>query len=136
MTAVLLGLEGHLPETLETDQMELRVAAMRATGRIAFGGSREIALTEADMILRPLTILPFHPNGMTVTAFGPDSIELHRETYFSVGGGFVVTEAESREPARSSTAAHALRIRLGQGDARTLQPTQLQRQRSHALHRT
>ena len=108
MTAVLLGLEGHRPETLETDQMELRIAAMRATGRIAFGGSREIALTEADMILRPLTILPFHPNGMTITAFGPDGIELHRETYFSIGGGFVVTEAKSREPASNSTAANAL----------------------------
>ena len=86
--------------------MEQRIDAMRATGRIAFGGSRDIALTEDDMILRPLTILPFHPNGMTLTAFGADGTELHRETYFSIGGGFVVTEAESREPARNSTAAN------------------------------
>jgi L-serine dehydratase len=39
MTAVLLGLEGHLPEEIETDQMEQRIDAIRATGRIAFCGS-------------------------------------------------------------------------------------------------
>ncbi len=104
MTAVLLGLEGNRPEEIETEQMERRVDAMRATGRIALGGSREIALTEQDMVLRPLTILPFHPNGMTLTAFGADNTELHRETFFSVGGGFVVTEAESREPAGRAAA--------------------------------
>jgi L-serine dehydratase len=102
MTAVLLGLEGLLPEEIETEQMERRVEAMRATGRIDFGGAREIALTEGDFILRPLTMLPFHPNGMTITALGAGGTELHRETYFSVGGGFVVTEAESREPARAA----------------------------------
>ena len=101
MTAVLLGLEGHLPEEIETDQMEQRIDAMRATGHIAFGGSGQIALTEQDMILRPLTILPFHPNGMTITAFGADGFELHRETYFSIGGGFVVTEAESQAAGRA-----------------------------------
>ena len=39
-TAVLLGLEGHRPEEIETDEMERRVDEMRATGTIAFGGSR------------------------------------------------------------------------------------------------
>ncbi len=98
MTAVLLGLEGHLPEDIETDHMEQRIEAMRASGHIAFGGSRAIALTEQDIVLRPLTILPFHPNGMTLTAFSVDGSELRRETYFSIGGGFVVTETESRQP--------------------------------------
>lgn len=97
MTAVLLGLEGHLPESLETDTMERRIEAMRATGHIMLGGSHDIALTEQDLVLRPLTILPFHPNGMTIAASRADDTVLHRETYFSVGGGFVVTEAESRE---------------------------------------
>src|SRR4051812_4319691 len=45
MTAVLLGLEGHWPDQIETDYMERRVTAMRASGRIALGGSRDIALT-------------------------------------------------------------------------------------------
>ena len=108
MTAILLGLEGHLPEEITTDVMEQRIDAMRATGEIAFGGTRRIALTEADMVLRPLTILPFHPNGMTLTATAADGTELHRETYFSIGGGFVVTEAESAAAQSSTTLSRGL----------------------------
>jgi L-serine dehydratase len=108
MTAVLLGLEGRLPEEIETEDMERRVAAMRATGRIAMGGSRDIALTEQDLVLRPLTMLPFHPNAMTITAIDSAGAELHRETYYSIGGGFVVTEAESRQATGETTRSHAL----------------------------
>ncbi|WP_068279678.1 L-serine ammonia-lyase [Aldersonia kunmingensis] len=108
MTAVLLGLEGHLPDELETEHMEQRVDAMRATGRIEFGGSRQIALTEDDLVLRPLTVLPYHPNGMTITAYGDGGMELHRETYFSIGGGFVVTEAESLQDNSDAGASRGL----------------------------
>src|SRR5690349_9255977 len=104
-TAVLLGLEGHRPDEIRTDEMERRVDAMRATGTIAFGGARDIALTEEDLVLRPLTILPFHPNGMAITAIDENGLELHRETYFSIGGGFVVTEAESQAAAPPRTDA-------------------------------
>ncbi|MGB3485351.1 MAG: L-serine ammonia-lyase [Mycobacterium sp.] len=103
MTAVLLGLEGLRPEEIQTEEMEHRIATMRATGHINLGGAQEIALTEADFALRPLTMLPFHPNGMTITAIRPDGTVLHSETYFSIGGGFVVTEAESRHTATATT---------------------------------
>lgn len=106
MTAILLGLQGLLPDELETEEMERRIAEMRATGRIALGGSRDVALTEDDFVLRPLTMLPFHPNAMTIAALSTSGAELHGETYFSVGGGFVVTEAESREPAPDQAARH------------------------------
>ncbi len=102
MTAILLGLEGNRPEEIRTDVMERRVEEMRASGHIMLGGLRPIALTETDMILRPLTVLPFHPNGMTLTALDARGAELHLQTYFSIGGGFVVTEAESLEPARTT----------------------------------
>jgi L-serine dehydratase len=108
MTAILLGLQGLVPEELETEEMERRIDAMRATGRIALGGSRDLELTEDDFVLRPLTMLPFHPNAMTITARDAAGAELHRETYFSVGGGFVVTEAESREPAAGQVDQHGL----------------------------
>ncbi|MDV7243869.1 MULTISPECIES: L-serine ammonia-lyase [Rhodococcus] len=97
MSAVLLGLEGYRPEDIETDEMESRLEIMRSTRHISLGGSRDIALAEDEIILRPLTVLPFHPNGMTLTAYADGNVELHKETYFSVGGGFVVTEAESIE---------------------------------------
>jgi L-serine dehydratase len=46
------------------------------------------------MILRPLTVLPRHTNGMTFTVTGEDGAELHKATFFSVGGGFIVREGE------------------------------------------
>ena len=113
MMAVLLGLEGRRPDDIETDDMERRIAAMRSTGRITLGGSHEIALAEQDLILRPLTMLPFHPNGMTVTALDSAGTELHRETYYSVGGGFVVTEAESRQSGTESQAPQTLSFSSG-----------------------
>ena len=108
MTAILLGLEGNRPEEIRTDIMERRVEEMRASGHIMLGGLRAIALAESDMILRPLTVLPFHPNGMTLTARDAHGAELHKQTYFSIGGGFVVTEAESLEPAARATTAQTL----------------------------
>ncbi|WP_071287917.1 L-serine ammonia-lyase [Mycolicibacterium llatzerense] len=108
MTAILLGLEGNRPEELRTDVMDQRVEEIRAGGQIMLGGLRPIPLTEADMTLRPLTVLPFHPNGMTLTALDAHGAVLHLQTYFSIGGGFVVTEAESLEPAARTAATHTL----------------------------
>lgn len=97
MPAILLGLEGYRPETIETDDMERRLAAIRVEGKIQLAGRILLALTESDMVLHPLTQRGHHPNAMTVTAVGPDGGEVYRETYFSIGGGFVVTETESTE---------------------------------------
>ena len=98
LPAVLLGLQSFRPELIEPDEMERRLDAMRSTGRIAVGGSRDICLTEDDIVLHPGTVLPFHPNGMTLTALASDQREICRQTYFSVGGGFVVSEDDSTQP--------------------------------------
>ncbi|MBU3067277.1 L-serine ammonia-lyase [Nocardia sp. NEAU-G5] len=98
MAAILLGLEGYAPETIDNEEMESRLDAMRRSGRIALGGIRDIALTEGDMVLRPLTVLPLHPNAMTITAYTDKQIAVDIETYYSIGGGFVVTESETGRP--------------------------------------
>src|SRR4029077_10528421 len=73
---------------------------LRNTGKIMLGGRVPIALSEDDIALYTRTVLDFHPNGMTLTAYAADDSTLHRQTYFSVGGGFVVTEGEAAtEPA-------------------------------------
>ena len=92
MSAILLGLEGFQPETIQTEEMESRLAAVRATRCIRLGGRMEISLAEDDMVLHPLTVLDLHSNGMTVTATDPSGALLHSRTYFSIGGGFVVTD--------------------------------------------
>jgi L-serine dehydratase len=99
MPAILLGLESYRPETIETDEMERRLAAIRVEGKIQLGGRILLPLTESDMRLHPSRQLDHHPNAMTIEATSADGEVVHRETYFSIGGGFVVTEAELTAPA-------------------------------------
>ena len=123
LPAVLLGLEGYRPETIETEEMESGRERLRNTGKIMLGGRVPIALSEDDIALYTRTVLDFHPNGMTLTAYGADDRTLHRQTYFSVGGGFVVTEGEAAtEPVIAdeddtsfSSAAELLALASGTG---------------------
>jgi L-serine dehydratase len=103
LPAVLLGLEGYRPETIESEEMEAARERLRNTGKIMLGGRVPIALSEEDISLYTRTVLDFHPNGMTLTAHAADDSTLLRRTYYSVGGGFVVTEGET---ATESDVAH------------------------------
>jgi L-serine dehydratase len=91
--AVLLGLEGEDPETVDTEHAVARVAALRARRSIQLGGTRRIDFDPAqDLTMHRRSTLPGHPNGMTFEAFDGAGATLHRRTYYSVGGGFVVDE--------------------------------------------
>ena len=81
-------------ETIDTDEMEQRLLTMRSEGKIHFGGRHTIPLTEESMTLRPLTVHERHANAMTLTALDEHGTELFTQTYFSVGGGFIVTAAD------------------------------------------
>ncbi|OZF07740.1 L-serine ammonia-lyase [Rhodococcus sp. 15-1154-1] len=96
MSAILLGLEGNRPEEIETEVMERRLAQVRASRRIKLGGAIDIPLSEDEMMLHPLTFLDVHPNAMTFTATGPAEEMMSKRTFYSVGGGFVVTEEERK----------------------------------------
>ncbi|MDQ4502395.1 L-serine ammonia-lyase [Sinomonas sp. ASV322] len=91
--AVILGLQGERPETVDTDTADARVAAVTAQGKLLIAGERCIAFSRADdVVLHRRRTLPSHPNGMVFRAFD-DGGELLREgTFYSVGGGFVVDE--------------------------------------------
>src|SRR5215212_7610150 len=94
LPAVLLVLEGYRPETIKSEEMEAGRERLRDTGKIMLGGRVPIALSEEDVALYTRTVLDFHPNGMTLTAHAADDSTLYRRTYYSIGGGFVVTEGE------------------------------------------
>ncbi|WP_163166087.1 L-serine ammonia-lyase [Arthrobacter sp. Alg241-R88] len=94
MTAILLGLEGFHPELILPDEVEERLAAIADTGTLQLAGAVPLSYGVKDMVLRPLTILPRHTNGMTFTVFDADDGILHTATFFSVGGGFIVREGE------------------------------------------
>ena len=91
--AVLLGLEGEDPETVDTEHAVARVATLRAERSIRLAGTRRIDFDpDGDLTMHRRTALPGHPNGMTFEAFDDDGTSLVRKTYYSVGGGFVVDE--------------------------------------------
>ena len=99
MTAILLGLEGYHPEKILPAEVEERLAAIAETGMLQLagageGGGVQLPYGVTDMILRPLTVLPRHTNGMTFTVSDEEGQELHKATFFSVGGGFIVREGE------------------------------------------
>lgn len=92
--AVLLGLAGEDPETVDTDSINERVSEIRSAGRLAVLGSHEIDFSvDRDLMLHRRRSLPFHPNGMTFTAFNETGAVLRERTFYSVGGGFVVDES-------------------------------------------
>ncbi|KUN01803.1 serine ammonia-lyase [Streptomyces yokosukanensis] len=91
--AVLLGLAGDSPRTVDVESADARVEAMRSEGRIRLLGEQEIAFDfDRDLVLHRRKALPYHANGMTLWAYDAAGAELLAKTYYSVGGGFVVDE--------------------------------------------
>ncbi|MGW0611682.1 L-serine ammonia-lyase [Streptomyces sp. NPDC002788] len=91
--AVLLGLEGDSPRTVDVETADERVEAIKAGGRLNLLDEHEIAFSfDDDMVLHRRKALPYHANGMTLWAYDASGAELLTKTYYSVGGGFVVDE--------------------------------------------
>ncbi|MEH1026594.1 L-serine ammonia-lyase [Micromonospora profundi] len=92
--AVLLGLAGEAPETVDTNSVGSRVERIRAERRISLLDAHEVDFDpDRDLTLHRRRSLPYHPNGMTFAAYDGAGVELRSRTYYSVGGGFVVDEA-------------------------------------------
>jgi L-serine dehydratase len=93
--AVILGLMGHQPATLDPDAGEAALKAVAGEGRLILGGERPIVFDAArDILWARRERLPQHPNALTFTAFDAAGDPLTSRTWFSVGGGFVRDEDE------------------------------------------
>jgi L-serine dehydratase len=91
--AVLLGLCGHEPDTVDVDAIAGIVEKVRATRELPLLGQRTIGFDEKrDLVFNHRDTLPLHSNGMTFIAFDATGAELARGTFYSVGGGFVVSD--------------------------------------------
>lgn len=89
--AVLLGLCGHDPETVDVDAIPTLLDAIRASASLQLAGAQPLAFNEkTDLLFLRRESLPFHPNGMRCSAFDSAGAELLSRCYYSVGGGFVV----------------------------------------------
>lgn len=93
--AVLLGLAGERPDMIDPDIVEPVVEHARSMHTLRLAGKLKIGYNEATDLLFHDSSLPRHPNGMRFTAFDEAGTELLTGVYYSVGGGFVVSEAEA-----------------------------------------
>ncbi|KAF0867321.1 L-serine ammonia-lyase [Pseudomonas sp. LD120] len=92
--AVIMGLMGEWPDAIDPSLIGGHIQQLRATDTLWLDGrlpvpfiwSRDMQLVDEN--------LPFHPNAMTLIAEGEGGL-LHRDTYYSVGGGFVVDQAQA-----------------------------------------
>ncbi|KAH9975871.1 serine dehydratase alpha chain-domain-containing protein [Lactifluus volemus] len=91
--AILLGLEGSDPETIDTGTISPRYAAIQTNKSLLLGGKHRISYDmDRDMLWRWDQVLKTHPNGMRFSVFDDNGDLLATNEYFSVGGGFVVNE--------------------------------------------
>jgi len=96
--AIVLGLTGESPDTVDPRAAEPTVQQVRDSGRLALLGTHDITFAAADdIVLHRRKSLAFHSNAMQFLALDAAGRELSRRTYYSVGGGFVLTEDEAGE---------------------------------------
>ncbi len=104
--AVLLGLAGHEPDTIDPDAVPALMEAMRSERRILLAGTHAVAFDEkADLVFYRRQSLPFHANGMRFTAHAADGSELDNRSYYSVGGGFVVSDEVAADGSKQKVIA-------------------------------
>ncbi|WP_349744246.1 L-serine ammonia-lyase [Roseateles cavernae] len=103
--AVLLGLAGHEPDTVDIEAIPELLAAIRA-GDLNLIGERRLRFDEAkDLVFKRRESLPFHANGMRCLAFDADGAEIANRIYYSVGGGFVVSDEVAADGSKQKVIA-------------------------------
>jgi L-serine dehydratase len=102
--ALLLGIEGAAPETVDVDTIAARMETIRHTGSLRLNGSHPIAFDEPrDLRFHGGEALPRHANGMWFVARDADDQLVLDRRFYSVGGGFVVTDSEFDAGPRGGT---------------------------------
>ncbi len=90
--AVIFGLLGELPDTIDTTTIDSRLADIRAASQLVLLGEKSIRFVESEHLALIRKPLEYHPNGMIFRAFDSAGLQLRSREYYSVGGGFVVEE--------------------------------------------
>ena len=105
--AVLLGLAGYDPETVDIETVESILPALASSSMLTLPSGTQVPLNIAeDVRFVPRTVLPYHVNALTITASDEDGATILERTYYSVGGGFVMiqTNDDPHNPEVSSLA--------------------------------
>jgi len=93
--AVVLGLSGYTPASIDPDDIDAVIARVEATGRVEPPGHPSYRFRPAtDLVYDKQKAMPGHPNGLQITAYDEDGGLLLKRGYYSIGGGFVLEESE------------------------------------------
>ncbi len=103
--AVLLGLSGHEPDTVDVDQIPALLAEVRSSKSLCLSDVHRIAFHEKEDLLFMRAPLPFHANGMRFCAMDATGNELANRVYYSVGGGFIVSDEVAADGSRQKVIA-------------------------------
>jgi L-serine dehydratase len=96
--AVMLGLMGHAPDTVDVEAVPQLIAQVRASQSLMLAGSRSIRFQEKDhLLMYRREAMAEHPNGMKFSATDAHGALLKESRYLSVGGGFVVTAGATND---------------------------------------
>lgn len=91
VSAVVLGLLGAEPHTVDPDGVDETIRGVRSITRLTLLGRHAITFSiDDDIVLHPLELLPRHPNGLEFVAVGADGTRVDTHRAYSIGGGFVV----------------------------------------------
>lgn len=116
-TAILVGLEGLIPEEADPSQLPFQVENIRTQKSLKLLGQKDIYFEENKHLLFHYDKqLPYHPNGMRFTAYGQNGKELKVEIFYSVGGGFIVDHASARKDKHLGEEGHKLPLRFSTAD--------------------
>ena len=97
--AILNGLEGQSPETVEPESMGQRAQDIITKQVLCLGGKNNILFNEKeDLLFFQKELLPRHTNGMRFNAIDAQKHCVFSEVYYSIGGGFILTENEFDHP--------------------------------------
>ncbi len=89
--AVIWGLQGEEPESIDPDRQDELYDRVIVSSELVLGGERPIDfVADRDILFRPDELLPYHPNGMRFTALDDSGEELFVKDFYSIGGGFIV----------------------------------------------
>ncbi|MCR9159400.1 MAG: L-serine ammonia-lyase [Nannocystaceae bacterium] len=94
--AVILGLAGERPETVDTDRVAARIEAVEREGTLEVAGRTVRFELRPSLVYHRRKSLPGHPNGMRFTALSEDGSVIDEAVYYSVGGGFVVDDTTAQ----------------------------------------
>jgi L-serine dehydratase len=104
--AVLLGLAGHEPDTVDVESIPALLKAIREGGRLHLPDGHAVAFDERrDLVFHRRESLPLHANGMRFMAFDYSESEIANRVYYSVGGGFVISDEVAADGRRQKAVA-------------------------------